>query len=1000
MINRIISHYRIVEEIAQGGMGIVYKAEDIHLKRFLALKFLHPDMTKDQESIERFINEAQAVSKLDHSNICNIYEIDKTEDGQLFMAMSYYEGETLYERLNEIKQGSAPPISPKEAINIAVQVAKGLSRAHESGIYHRDIKPGNIMITNRGEVKILDFGLAKLAGQTRITKRGSTIGTITYMSPEQAGGDTIDHRTDLWSLGVVMYEILTTQPPFRGEMEMAVIYSILKKPPAPINEMRTDVSPGLAEIVHRALEKQPGKRFQSANEMISELIALPEAEKFWDSKESFSGWKKLYRRIFRWRIRITAAVSFLVIALFIILWIWNPWAAREMNADIDPRETIRKQNSLTILHFGNNTNDARYDNLGKNIAYLLINSLSQSKYIGVLSADKLYDILQSMNHRPGSFFSARDLDLISRKTGTNYMLIGHIFKIQDRFRVSINLKKREREEPVYVESLEGLGEESIFQIVDDLAMRVKTQFNLTTRELADDFSRSAAQITTASNEALNNYVQARELYLQKKFRQSIELLQEAVEMDPEYALAYWLMAINQSYLGEYQARNKNLVKAVTINDRISVRDRLLIEGYTAFFLENNLQKAIQKYSGLLSIFPDDEDGRIFLANLYRNMEMWDSALTQYRAILRFYPDSFSAYLNIAFIEAKLGHFEQAINFMKERLDQYQSKNIIYEYLSVYHLLIGEFDEAGTNLQMAITTGGDAAAIEIKKAGINFIRDEYDKCLDSIRLLRSDKDARGRAMADFFDANYHLYFGKIKECLQLMDHAIQEVLRTGKEFETIAMLLSKIRICFASGDYSQVMELASRAETLAIRARSFDQQIPSRFWFTMALIKKKQFDLVTPEIIKIKEAYSNLPSKRIARFVSLLESNLEMERGNFKKALQYLDNIMEQSHSFFLNENAGNTFLCEETIALLYKKLGDWKKAGNCFEKIQASISGKLVFPDIHMRSFFHLGEIYFQLGEMQKSRRQFQHFYNIRRNGDYESDLVKKSLERLSGLGY
>ncbi|MCI0695274.1 protein kinase [candidate division KSB1 bacterium] len=265
MVGKTISHYKILEKLGGGGMGIVYKAEDTKLKRLVALKFLPPDLTRDEEAKERFVHEAQAASALDHTNICTIYEIDETEDGQIFIAMAYYEGETLKKRV------SSNQLSVDSVIEIAIQIAQGLARAHEAGITHRDIKPANIMITTRGEVKIVDFGLAKLAGQTRLTKSGMTLGTVAYMSPEQARAEEVDHRTDIWALGVVLYEMITGQLPFKGEYEQAMVYSILCEEPKPITNLRPEVPAALTQIVRRTLSKIAEDRFQTMADLLSEL---------------------------------------------------------------------------------------------------------------------------------------------------------------------------------------------------------------------------------------------------------------------------------------------------------------------------------------------------------------------------------------------------------------------------------------------------------------------------------------------------------------------------------------------------------------------------------------------------------------------------------------------------------------------------------------------------------------------------------------------------------
>ena len=252
-VGQTISHYKILEKLGEGGMGVVYKTEDTKLKRTVALKFLPPELTRDEESKERFIHEAQAASALDHNNICTIHEIGEAADGQMFICMAYYEGETLKKKI------ARGPMPVQQSIDNAIQVAEGLVKAHGQGIVHRDIKPANLMITNDGVIKIVDFGLAKLAGRTRVTKTGTTVGTAAYMSPEQARGEAVDHRTDIWSLGVVIYEMLTGQLSFKGDYEQAVVYSILNEKPEPVTGLRTGVPMELERIVDKAMAKSPGE---------------------------------------------------------------------------------------------------------------------------------------------------------------------------------------------------------------------------------------------------------------------------------------------------------------------------------------------------------------------------------------------------------------------------------------------------------------------------------------------------------------------------------------------------------------------------------------------------------------------------------------------------------------------------------------------------------------------------------------------------------------------
>jgi len=272
MVGKTISHYKILEKLGEGGMGVVYKAEDIKLRRTVALKFLPPELTRDPEAKERFIHEAQAAAVLDHPNICTVYEIEEAE-GQTFIAMACIEGQNLKDKIESGPVGAngRSPLPIDEALDIAIQVAEGLQAAHEKGIIHRDIKSANIMVTEKGQAKIMDFGLAKLAGQVRITKTGTTLGTVAYMSPEQARGETVDSRMDIWSLGVVLCEMFTGQLPFKSEYDQAVVYSILNEEPEPMTGMRTGVPMELERIVNRTLAKSPDERYQHVDEILAEL---------------------------------------------------------------------------------------------------------------------------------------------------------------------------------------------------------------------------------------------------------------------------------------------------------------------------------------------------------------------------------------------------------------------------------------------------------------------------------------------------------------------------------------------------------------------------------------------------------------------------------------------------------------------------------------------------------------------------------------------------------
>ena len=521
MIGKTISHYRILEKLGEGGMGVVYKAEDTKLKRTVALKFLsHQSLGNDEERM-RFVYEAQSAAALDHSNICTLFEIDEAE-GHTFIAMAYVEGQNLEEKL---KTG---PLKPDEALDIAMQVAEGLKEAHEKGIVHRDIKSANIMVTEKGRARITDFGLAKLAGRTRLTKVPTIMGTVEYMSPEQMRGEATDERADVWSLGVVLYEMLTGKTPFRGDSPASIIYKIINDDPADVKNLRPEAPPGLSAIVDRALAKEKKDRYKSISEFLEDLhtvqaacidgSGVPKARKS-------SGTVRIPKPVPQWRV--PAAIVAVLVCLGIAVVLLYPKSEPARPAGGAPGVGENRWPSIAVLPFMDISANKDQEYFCDGLAEELINALTQIKGLHVVARTSAFS------------FKGKDRDVrdIGRELNVETVLEGSVRKAGDRLRVTAQLVNVADGYHLWSTRYDRKMED-IFAIQDDITLTIvdKLKIELLGEEKARFAGRHAVDIET-----YRLYLRGRWFWNKmtaEGLQKGIEYFEQAIEKAPDYAPAH------------------------------------------------------------------------------------------------------------------------------------------------------------------------------------------------------------------------------------------------------------------------------------------------------------------------------------------------------------------------------------------------------------------------------------------------------------------------------
>ena len=525
---KVFSHYTILRRIGGGGMGDVYKAEDTLLQRTVALKLLPAELTADPEAKDRLLREARAASSFQHQNICTIHEVGETSDGQVFICMDYYEGETLKTRLSDRRSAGSPPMPLSEILDIVIQIAQGLAKAHDKGTIHRDVKPANIIITTDGVVKLLDFGIAVHAGKSQLTRPGRTAGTISYLSPEQASGGEIDCRTDIWSLGVVLYEMCTGKLPFEHDVDAAVIYAILDKNPVAPSQTGADLPEELEKVILKCLQKEPDDRYQSVAELLDELHDIWKRSVPDDQRNALHRKGELFERVpgrlqrrLRSRVVLLGGLTTLVLLAFLMFFLPRL------------RQSHTLIQSLAVLPLHNLTNQKEQEYFVSGIQEELLTDLAKIKSLKVISRTSMVRYENTTKTAPE----------IAQELHVDALLEGSVLRVNDRVRVNVQLIDGSTDRHLWAESYDrDVGD--VLAMLSEVAQAITQEIKVKTSPDEMHLLASPHPVNAAAHD---EYFQGLYLLYHFTFSRYVEALehfQRATEIDPSFGPGY----VGQSYI--------------------------------------------------------------------------------------------------------------------------------------------------------------------------------------------------------------------------------------------------------------------------------------------------------------------------------------------------------------------------------------------------------------------------------------------------------------------
>jgi len=993
--------YQVIEELGKGGMGKVYRAVDKKLNEEVAIKLIKPEIALDKGTLARFQNELKVARKISHRNVGRMYELME-DQGLHFITMEYVPGEDLRSFLHRSKQ-----LTVGTAVAIAKDVCDGLAEAHRLGVIHRDLKPSNIIIDKDGNARIMDFGIARSLRTKSITGEGVIIGTPEYMSPEQVEGKDVDQRSDIYSLGVILYEMVTGRVPFEGDTPFTIGVKHKSEQPRNPRELNAQLPEGLSRVILRCLEKDKDKRYQRAEELRADLEkieqGLPTTERIVAERKPFTS-RKITVKFNLKKLAVPLAALIVLAAAAVILWKFIP----HKKAPAAPKI----ENSIAVISFKNQTGDAAYDYLQEAIPNLLITNLENTGLFYVATWERMQDILKQMGVKPAPIIDS-DLGFeLCRREGIKAIAIGSFTKAGDVFSTDVKVLDAETKRFLKSANIKGTGVDSILESQIDALSRVISLALGIDKAKVEAAPLRVKDITTPSLQAYDYFLKGKAASNLVNWEEAKKNLTKALEIDPTFAMAYVYLAWANHNTGDIKAQNETIEKAMALSNKTSQKDRLYLEAGYALFIEQNLDKHYALLKELVQKYPDEKWAFHYLGDflwLYR--EDFPGAVSQFEKWHKLDPQDADAMSHITSVSYLMGDFKKAVEYVKmhDAVAPPDPYNLMVQ--AMMYGLMGQFDKAVAKSNEALEIQPDFHYAIWSRILIHAVREEFEESMKWANEYVSRVSSAGlKSEAYCYRGFYHYWRGKFKDALSDFDRADKMAEEAENWINKAYALEGKGIIYLATGEFE--LSRASFENDLKILVGRVRARLPFHKAYlawrlgTLAL-EHGQISVANAQLREMKEISPEIEGKdrgRIAALCDLLQGEALLTQGDLDGALAAGQKACGPGSPYWSQGYTYGGWFNEYTsyymdlVARVFAKKGDVTRAISEYESLlKMPFTYKSVY-FVHPLYHYRLGVLYERAGQVVKARAQYERFLGLWKDADPGLPEVEDARKRLAGL--